>query len=225
MKARKLAKSGNSSFGIAVSIVMAGGILTLSACGEKTEPKVAASSEASQQQPLKQKIEELLQRAQAGDAEAQNDLAERYAAGDGVGQDSVKAVDLFQQAAAKGIAKAQFRLSQMYGKGEGVPQDSVKATDLLRQSAANGYAKAQSALARLYAKGEGVTRDEVLAYAWATLAQRQGDEEAKELQSSVTLTTLLKDEAEQLAAKWQRGVALVREKVDAKQNGEASPGK
>lgn len=188
-------------------------LLPLGACGDKSPPP---ANEAVQQQPLKQKIAELLKKAEAGDADAQADLGEAYASGEGLPQDAVKAADLFRQAGEKGIARAQFRLSQMYGKGEGVPADTVKAVDLLRQSAANGHAKAQAALAAMYAKGETVTRDEVLAYAWATLAMRQGEEQAKQLHDSVNLTTLLREEAEQLAAGWQRGVALARQKAGAK---------
>lgn len=210
MKTKKngFAKLRGTGVAALVPALLAGLVLALAGCGDKT-PQPAL--EAAQQQPLKQKIAELLKKADAGDAEAQDELAERYAAGDGLPKDSVKAADLFQKAAAKGIAHAQYRLSQMYGRGEGVPADSARAADLLRQSAANGYARAQAALAAMYAKGENVARDEVLAYAWATLAMRQGDEQAKQLHDSVKLTTLLRDEAEQLAARWQRGVALVRQ--------------
>lgn len=218
MKTEKkgIVKLHRSRIGALMPALLAVLLLPSAGCGEKTP---TPTTESAQQQPLKQKIAELLEKAEAGDAEAQASLAESYAAGDGLPKDSTKAADLFQKAAAKGIARAQYRLSQMYSKGEAVPQDSAKAVDLLRQSASNGYAKAQAALAAMYAKGENVMRDDVLAYAWATLAMRQGEEQGKEVHDSVKLTALLRDEGERLAAGWRRGVALVRQRTGTDQQG------
>ena len=196
---------------IGLSIVVFAIMLPLVGCGSKEQ----SATEVSQQQPLKQKIEELIQKAKAGDAEAETELGEIYASGEGLPKDASKAANLFQQAAEKGIAKAQFHLGQMYSRGEGVPQDSARAADLVKQSAVNGYAKAQTLLASMYAKGEGVTRDEVLAYVWSSLAVSGGDQDAKQLQESVTLNTLLHEEAERLKSKWTRGVEIVREQQKA----------
>lgn len=215
---RKLSEAGVAAL---LPILLAGSALFLLACGDKTEPP---ASEVAQQQPLQQKLEELLKKAEAGDADAQTDLGEVYASGEGLPKDAVKAADQFRKAAEKGIARAQFRLGEMYTRGEGVPKDAVRASDLIKQAAANGYAKAEATLAAMYAKGEGVTQDEVLAYAWSTLALRQGEDQAKEVHDSVKLSTALRDEAEQLVATWQRGVALVRKEVAARQGSEASAG-
>lgn len=195
---------------VRLSIVML--LLLLTGCGEKTQ---TPASEAAQQQPLTQKIGELLKKAETGDADAQADLGDAYARGDGLPKDAAKAVDFLRKAAEKGIARAQFQLGQLYAKGDGVPQDAVRATDLVKQSARNGYARAQAALGQMYAKGEGVTRDEVLAYVWSSLALAQGEQDAKQVQESVSLNTALHDEAERLKAKWQRGLEIVREKQEA----------
>ncbi len=193
----------------------------LAACGDKTGPP---APELAQQSSLTQKVAELLKRVEAGDMEALVDLGEVYARGDGLPKDSAKAADLFRKAAEKGIARAQFRLGQMYTGGEGVPRDTVRAAGLIKQSAANGYAEAEAALAAMYARGEGVTQDEVLAYAWSILALRQGEEQAKEVHDSVKLSSILRDEAEQLAATWQRGAALVRKEAANRQRGETAAG-
>ena len=58
---------------------------------------------------------ELLQRtANQGDANAQYNLGFHYATGDGVAQDSTKAVELFQKAADQGHADAQSILKRLY---------------------------------------------------------------------------------------------------------------
>jgi hypothetical protein len=184
----------------------------LAGCSKKSEPP---ASELSQQQPLKQRVEELLKRAETGDADAQAELGQLYASGQGLPKNAAHAAELFRKAADKGIASAQYGLGKLYEQGDGVPQDSAKAVDLLKRSAVNGYAKGQAALGALYAKGKGVTHDEVLAYVWSSLAVAQGEAEAKQVQDSVALSSVLRDEAERLKTKWKRGVEIVREKQEA----------
>jgi TPR repeat protein len=174
----------------------------------------APAAELAQQQPLKQKIAELLKKADAGDADAQTDLGEAYESGKGLPKDAVKAADLFRQAAEKGLARAQFRLGRMYARGIGVPKDAVRAAELIKKSAQNDYAKAQEALGAMYAKGEGVKRDKVLAYVWSSLALSKGEMRAKKTQDAVALTTALREEADRLKAKWKKGVEVVREKQE-----------
>ena len=193
-----------------ISLVALALLLPLTGCGSKEPP----ATEVSQQQSLQQKLAELIKKAETGDVDALVDLGDVYASGEGLPKDAVRAADLFRQAAEKGMAKAQFRLGQMYARGEGVPKDSVRAVDLIRQSAINGHAKAQALLASMYAKGEGVTRDDVLAYVWSSLAVSAGEKDAKQLQDSVTLNTMLHEEAERLKSKWKRGVEIVREKQE-----------
>ena len=186
--------------------------MVLAACGEKTSPPAA---ELAQQEPLKQKVAELLKKAESGDALAQLDLGEIYASGEGLPKDSARAADLFRQAAKQGIDRAQFRLGQLYVRGEGVPKDAVLAADLFKQSARSGYAKAQATLGAMYARGEGVTRDEVLAYAWSALAAEHGELDAKQVEESVTLNAALREEAVRLKTKWKQGMEIVREKQEA----------
>ena len=183
--------------------------------GNEAANNEKSAAEVAQQQPLKQKIAELLKKAEADDANAQTDLGEIYESGKGLPKDAVKAADLFRQAAEKGVARAQFRLGRMYVRGKGVPKDAARAADLIKQSAQNDYAKAQEALGAMYAKGEGVSRDQVLAYVWSSLALSKGEKNAKKTQDSVALTTALREEAERLKAKWKQGAAVVREQQEA----------
>ncbi|MCH5292250.1 MAG: sel1 repeat family protein, partial [Treponema sp.] len=72
-------------------------------------------------------IQELIERAERGDAEAQNELGEMYYDGEGVEQDYDKAFDWFLKSAEQGNASAQMRLGFMYWCGEGVAQNYEKA--------------------------------------------------------------------------------------------------
>ena len=70
---------------------------------------------------------ELRVQANAGDAEAQDNLGVAYYYGRGVPQDDAQAVSWFRQAAEQGHALAQFSLGFMYYTGQGVAQDYVEA--------------------------------------------------------------------------------------------------
>jgi uncharacterized protein len=65
--------------------------------------------------------------ANAGDPEAQYNLAQAYAKGEGVAKDAVVAFDWFLKAACQGIAGAQARLGLMYATGQGVALDAIEA--------------------------------------------------------------------------------------------------
>ena len=60
---------------------------------------------------------ELLARAKAGDARAQNELGEMYENGRGVKQDPAKAAHWYQLAAHQGFAAAQLNLGVLYETG------------------------------------------------------------------------------------------------------------
>jgi len=65
--------------------------------------------------------------AAQGNAEAQNNLGELYAKGQGVPQDYAQARQWYEKAAAQGHALAQNNLAELYFAGLGVPQDYVRA--------------------------------------------------------------------------------------------------
>ena len=65
--------------------------------------------------------------AAQGNAEAQNNLGELYAIGQGVSQDYAQARQWYEKAAAQGNALAQNNLAELYYAGLGVPQDDVRA--------------------------------------------------------------------------------------------------
>ena len=69
----------------------------------------------------------ICQAATQGHAEAQNDLAVIYDAGDGVAENDMEAVRWYRRAAAAGNLSAQHNLGLMYANGEGVRRDDGRA--------------------------------------------------------------------------------------------------
>jgi TPR repeat protein len=115
-----------------------------------------------------QTLEELLEQAEQGDADAQVSLASRYYEQDV--KDHVEAERWYRLAANQGEAVAQYSLGYMYAKGHGVPQDYVARSGWFRLAAEQGLDLAQYELARAYVRGEGVPQNNVQAHKWANLA-------------------------------------------------------
>ncbi len=91
-------------------------------------------------------FDELLKKAERGDASAQFELGIRYKKGQGVIQSYKKAVEWYKKSAEQGNAKAQNNLGVCYKNGEGVEQDYEKAAFWYRKSAEQGNEKAQDNL-------------------------------------------------------------------------------
>ena len=72
--------------------------------------------------------------AEAGDADAQNNVGEIYERGLGTEANYDAAVIWYKKAADQGNARAQFNLGTLYEQGLGVPADKLKALNLYRQS-------------------------------------------------------------------------------------------
>jgi hypothetical protein len=119
------------------------------------------------------------ERANRGDAEAQNNLGLLYANGQGVPQDYAKARQWYEKAAAQGNAWAQNNLGVLYANGQGVPQDYAKARQWYEKAAAQGLAQAQFILGVLYDGGLGVPQDYAKARQWYEKAAAQGDANAQ----------------------------------------------
>ena len=119
-------------------------------------------------------IAALRELAEAGHAEAQAELGERYEHGRGVAQGYAVAVSWFRRAAEQGFAPGQAALGFMYGTGRGVLQDDAEAVRWDRRSAAQGNARAQHNLGVLYRDGRGVAQDDEEAVRWFRRSADQG---------------------------------------------------
>ena len=113
----------------------------------------------------------LLAKANAGDAAAQVQVGEIYAAGKGVAQDYAQAAAWYRKAAEKGDISGQIHLAVLYRDGgKHFPRDMAQAAAWYRKAAEQGDAGAQGTLGVLYSMGQGVPHDDVEAYYWLELA-------------------------------------------------------
>ena len=126
-----------------------------------------------------QDLPEWVERAEAGDANAQFVLGVRYDNGIGVPEDDTEAVKWYRLAADQGDADAQLNLGLMYDNGNGVPEDDTEAVKWYRLAADRGHAIAQFNLGVMYATGNGVPEDDVESYARLNVAGALGYESAK----------------------------------------------
>jgi TPR repeat protein len=94
--------------------------------------------------------------ANAGNAEAQYIMGEYYFIGDGVPQDSGKAVEWYRKSAEQGNADAQGRLGLCCEYGRGVSKDHAQAEKWYRKAAAQGHEGAQLSLELLASASPGM---------------------------------------------------------------------
>ena len=114
----------------------------------------------------------LLERAERGDAVAQNDIGSRYYAGRGVPRDDAEAARWIRRAAEQGYAPAQYNLGLLHFRNRGVAGTDAEAAHWYRAAARQGYAPAQAGLGYLHIYGAGVEESSLLAYMWLELAFR-----------------------------------------------------
>lgn len=112
--------------------------------------------------------------ANAGDPNAEMQLAIIYAKGEGVAQDYATSATWFRAAANHGVARAQYDLGVMYERGRGVTVDLSQAAEWYLKAAQAGYPLAQYNLAVCYTKGQGIRRDLTEAALWYHRAAAQG---------------------------------------------------
>jgi hypothetical protein len=119
----------------------------------------------------------LLSKANAGDAAAQVQVGESYAAGSGpartakqAAEDYRQAAEWYRKAAAQDNIAGEMHLAALYRDGKGVARDMEQAAGWYRKAAEQGDATAQATLGVLYSMGQGVPRNDVEAYYWLDLA-------------------------------------------------------
>jgi len=135
-------------------------------------------------------IEELRQRAESGDAYAEELLGARYGIGSGVPKNIQESLRWLRKAATQGNAEAQFTLGLAYDDGSTVAaQDYPTAIRWYRMAANQGHAHAQYNLATMCEEGKGTPPNIAEAIKWYRAAAKQGEDRA--IARLKTLTQLL----------------------------------
>jgi len=88
------------------------------------------------------KLQQLLVRANEGDAGAQFNLAKLYLEGWNIQQDVKSAVQLIKSSARLGNPDAQYTLGVMYASGDGVKYSPSKAVEWLERASKQGSSEA-----------------------------------------------------------------------------------
>ena len=119
--------------------------------------------------------EVLVQRAEAGDANAQSDLARCLFKGEGVDKNEQEGLKWARKAAEQGNAYAQFMLGSRLTEGFGIAKNEKEGLMWLSKSAKQGNAKGQYSLGRCYMMGIGVEKNLREAFKCFTKSAEQGD--------------------------------------------------
>ncbi|MCM1047144.1 MAG: sel1 repeat family protein [Clostridiales bacterium] len=128
-------------------------------CGEYVEQNEQKADEWCERVEVRHKeiLEQSMNAAKQGEANAQYDMGYMYYWGDywpsGIERDYVKAAEWFRKAVEQGHAKSQYMLGIMYLRGKGVEKDKAKAEELIRKAAERGVVSAQYKLQELYRNG------------------------------------------------------------------------
>jgi len=123
---------------------------------------------------LRMSVDALSERAQTGDAMAQNELGRRYGLGLGIAKDSAASFAWYEKAANQGLCAAEVNLAYMYLNGEGVGKDGKLAEAWYAKAAARGSDRAQYALGYMYITGSGVEKNGPTAEKWFLMVANQG---------------------------------------------------
>jgi len=101
-----------------------------------------------------QNLDDIRQKAEAGDAKAQCHLAEAYLEGKGIARDPVQGLAWLRKSVDQGFFGAEFALAYMYLNGAAkLPKDPHKAADWFRKAAKQQNKASQDALATMLAQG------------------------------------------------------------------------
>ncbi|MBO0905521.1 tetratricopeptide repeat protein [Jiella sonneratiae] len=117
----------------------------------------------------------LREAAAQGNTLALNDLALRYATGDGVPRQPARAEELYRRAAEAGLAVAAGNLGLLLWQAAGTPADRAEAVRWLKVAASAGEATAATRLGLAYEIGSGIQRDLGEARRWYEAAAGAGD--------------------------------------------------
>ncbi|WP_137935780.1 Sel1-like repeat-containing protein kinase family protein [Chitinivorax sp. B] len=148
--------------------------------------------------PTEDPLQGLKQRAEAGDAQAQLDLATAYRNGKEIASNLGEAVTWYRKAAEQNLAEAQATLGFLYMTGKGVERNDEQAASWHRKAAELGNAMGQYNLGLMYLHGRGgLAQNNVKSFTWLSIAAQGGNGAARSQLS--TLEAQLSKEEQQEA--------------------------
>jgi TPR repeat protein len=164
-------------------------------------------------QVLSAASQELLKRAESGDAQSQFEMGRAYEDGKGVPQDDEQAVQWFRKSADQGNAHAENALGVMYALGRGVQRDKEEAVRWYKKAAKQGLSEGIYNVAISYYNGEGVEGNIDLAGSWMMAAQRKGDAQAADALKHISeqLNNRMDRSKFDLAGLYEKGDELARD--------------
>jgi TPR repeat protein len=126
-------------------------------------------------------------KAQQGEPQAQWQLGDLYALGEGVQFSYAEAAKWYQRGAEQGNPDAEAALGELYQAGRGVGKDLAAASKWFRLAAAQHNLKAQYSLGFMCETGRGQPLDQAEAAKWYRLAAEQGTRRPSTIWASVTI--------------------------------------
>lgn len=166
------------------------------------------SLRALKNQEYKIELKTVEPKAKAGEAHAQNRLAQMYEFGQGIDRDQAKAFEWYQKAAKQNLIVAQHNLGRCYNFGTGVKQDFAEAERWYLKAASQGHTDAMFFLGTLYSNDHGSQASEsnnIQAYAWMHNASQLGNQTAQAIERrlKMKLTPEQLNKAEALAVEYK----------------------
>jgi len=151
-----------------------------------------------------QEVSEILQRAEGGNPDAQNQLGVLYSEGRGVPQNYLEAKDWFKKAADQGHAGAQVNLGTLYSLGQGATFSDYMALFWFQKAAEQRNPLAFAKLGMMYERGRGVPQSLVEAHMWYNLSVAYGEKRSAEARNvlAARMTADQIAEAEERARQW-----------------------
>jgi TPR repeat protein len=122
---------------------------------------------------LPERYEEMLSKAEKGEAAAQLALGMMYQEGRSIGKDYPEAFKWYKMAAEQNDARAQSALGAMLFGGQGLKENGTEAMNWFRKAAEQNDPRGQNGLGLCYYMGTAVKKDEVEAAKWFRKAAEQ----------------------------------------------------
>jgi len=160
-----------------LTLPLFGGCLNIKNRPLTWNPEEQEQRMAELREPGEQKIAQLLETAERGDAEAQYHLGFYYLYGmrpeDSTEENDIEGVKWLRKAAEQGVGLTVLGLC--YNKGMGVPEDKEEAVRWYRKAAEQGEPNGIYLLAWSYFRGEGVPEDKTEGIRLYRIAAEQDD--------------------------------------------------